>query len=198
MRQANYMGSAIGVILFFALLSALCVMPARATMMMALELEQLVAQSDVIVVATTLGWKSRWGSRNRIVTDVTLRVEESIKGSYHVNDTLVVTRLGGAIGDLGMRVEGVAVFYKGQKALVFLRHVPALGEYRVVGMSQGVLHFNETDGQMVAGSEDSDLALVQRDSDGELRPIQYSQSKTSPVDEVLAKVRQLVLESYAK
>ncbi len=198
MRQASYKGSVRGVVLSVALLSALCVLPARATVTMALELEQLVAQSDVIVVATTLGWQSRWGSRNRIVTDVTLRVEESIKGRYHVNDTLVVTRLGGAIGDLGMRVEGVAAFYKGQKALVFLRQVPELGEYRVVGMSQGVLHFRETEGQIGVGPEDNELALVQRDSDGELRPIQYSQSKTSPVNEVLAKVRRLVMESYAE
>jgi len=198
MKQANSGRTAIGVVLFTALLSAFCLTPAKATMMVALELEQLVARSDVIVVATTVGWKSRWGSRNRIVTDFTLQVEESIKGSYQIKDTLIVTRLGGAIGDLGMRVAGVATFYKGQKALVFLRRIPALGEYRVVGMSQGVLHFREMDGEIVVSSEANDAALVQRDVDGELRPIQYSRPTSSPVNEVLSKVRQLVLDSDAK
>ena len=185
-------------IAFSILMFSLFVWPVKASVMLALDLDQLVANSEIIVVATTLGWKSRWDARNRIVTDVTLRVEESIKGKYKAKDQLVVTRLGGEIGNLGMRVEGAEVFYKDKKAIVFLREVPALGELRVVGMSQGVFHYREEEGQTLVGPEDTDLALVERDSDGELTSVARVEKRVLPVEGVLTAIRKLVLVYHAK
>ncbi|MBN1655306.1 MAG: hypothetical protein JXA30_16185 [Deltaproteobacteria bacterium] len=183
---------------FAIFMLGLLVWPVRASVIMRFELEQLVARSDVIVVATTLGWKSRWGARKRILTDVTLRVDESIKGKYQPSDVLVVTRLGGEIDGLGMRVAGEAAFYKDKKALVFLREIPASGELRVVGMSQGVYHFNEAQGQIVVAPDESDSALVERDSDGKLQSALSTRTEPSPANDVLEEVRRLVLKSHDK
>lgn len=143
------------------------VLPAHATVMVALDLPTLVREADVVVVADVVGQTARWDAHRRIVTDVELAVVEPMKGTSRPGDVVVLTRLGGAIGELGMRIEGEPLFADGERVLVFARtstedHVSLCA----VGMSQGVMPVEH--GQVLPGG--GGLALVQQGSDGHLRP----------------------------
>jgi hypothetical protein len=121
----------------------------------------------VVVVADVVGQTARWDAQHRIVTDVELAVVESMKGAPRPGDVVVLTRLGGAIGELGMRIEGEPLFATGERVLVFARTSPEDHvSLRAVGMAQGVMPIEH--GQVMPGA--AGLALVQQGSDGRLRP----------------------------
>jgi hypothetical protein len=143
--------------------------PAAASVMAALELDELVSTADDVVIATAVDEESRWDDRGRIVTDVTLVVDEPMKGSLRAGDTFVVRHLGGSIGDLGMRVEGEVAFALGERSVVFAERRGALS--RVVGMSQGSLPIRrDTDGAEMVWPGGRGLALVRQARDGALVP----------------------------
>jgi len=175
-----------------ALLAVALACPARAAVVLKLELPQLVARSRHIVVATALGEISHWQSDGRIVTDTTLRVEQTLKGDFKAGQQVVVTSLGGSVGKLGMHVEGSPRFRRGRSAIVFLRELPERGELQVVGMSQGVIQIDGEAGQLVVIPGGDDLALVQRDANGELREAGQPAIQSGPLDDLLAEIRRLV------
>jgi hypothetical protein len=110
----------------------------HASVVEALDLDQLAVGAADVVVADVVDLHPRWDERRRIVTDVRLRVREAMKGGARPGAVLTLVRLGGAIGDLGMRVEGEASFSPGERALVFA--VPAeAGRVRALGLAQGVM-----------------------------------------------------------
>ena len=164
----------------------------RAAVLLALDLPQLVANSDHVVLGTPRARAARRSQDGQyIVTDVELQVQRSLKGDAKVGDTLLVTRLGGVIDDLGLRVPGAATFTLGQRVLVFLRQTPASGELRVVGMSQGVMSLVERDGStMVLG--DSTAALMKPDVQGKLRPAPGAAAAPRSLVELLPEIERLV------
>jgi hypothetical protein len=141
---------------------------ARATIVEALDLPELVQHSDHIVIGTVLATQARYDAYGRIVTDATLRVETTMKGSSSPGGTLVVRRLGGVIGDLGMRVEGEPTLTTGDRRLLFLRDYGA--HCRAVGMSQGAVRIEQDPtGRTMALPNGEGLALVQPRSPGALQ-----------------------------
>lgn len=142
---------------------------ASATITEALSLEQLVQHADTVALVTCVDHRASYDSRQRIVTDYTLRIEEVMKGRASVGATVEMRRLGGVIGDLGMRVEGEPYLEEGQRYLVFLRHTDA-GPHRPVGMSQGVMSVSEDGGVLTVQPGGGGLSLVQRGADGRLHP----------------------------
>jgi hypothetical protein len=181
-----------------ALFGALCVLTAgaavRAATVLELDLKQLVTKSDYIVVATVRGQHSRWNKYGRIVTDVALEVQETLKGEVTAGERLSVTNLGGTVGDIAMQVEGSPQFVYGASMLVFLREVPSLGELRVVGMSQGVLYFsNGPYGQIILPGGQG-LALVQTDESEPGADGEPELSVSASADETLSEVRRMVAE----
>jgi hypothetical protein len=150
-----------------ALALALAVaLPAAASVMLALDLPTLVARASEIAVVRVESQRARWDGRGRIVTDVSLRVEETLKGTAQPGELLTLERFGGALGDLGMRVEGEPTFADGARVLVFA--VPSVANpahFRPVGMAQGVMPVRERaapngDDLVLPGGEG--LALMQR------------------------------------
>lgn len=120
----------------------------------------LVSRSDQVVVARVTAQQARWEGE-RIVTDVLLDIEESVHGDATAGGQLMVVRLGGAIGELGMRVEGEPGFEDGGRYLLFLRNWQ--GNYRPVGMSQGVMRIREAaDGTAIVQPGGVGLSLVSR------------------------------------
>ena len=115
---------------------------AGATMMVALDMEGLVQRSDAIAVVRVVDQQARWGDEGRILTDVLLEVEEHVAGDVPVGESFILVRMGGSIGDLGMRIEGEPAFENGERYLVFARRWE--GWYRPVGMSQGVMRVQGT------------------------------------------------------
>ena len=160
---------------------------ASATLMVGLSMEELAHEADVIVVATVVRQEALWDDHQRIVTDVTLRVDEAIKGSLHHGDPLVVRRLGGVVGDVAMRVEGEATFEDGERALLFAQRF-ADGRLRAVGMSQGLMPI-EGDRVLPGGAG---AALLRRDTDGVSRGTPPALITSRPLTEVLAELRQIL------
>ena len=183
--------------MFLGLLSLLAARPAWASMALALDLEQLVAKADHIVVAAAVGQKSRWDRYGHIVTDVTLSVKEGLKGAFDAGDRISVTVLGGTIGDLAMRVPGEASFKPGGSAIVFLREVSSLGELRVVGMSQGVLPLKQEPDRLVVLPAGQGQALVRKNDQGDLADAAAAFIAPLSADAMLGEIRRLVKESNA-
>jgi len=73
---------------------------ARAAVLMALDLRQLVEQSDYVVVAKAVDDSSRY-ENTLIVTDVTLEIVTSLKGPARPGSSLTATHLGGSVGEIG-------------------------------------------------------------------------------------------------
>jgi len=125
-----------------ALVAALIAGRAQATVIEALTMRELVLHADVIVQAQVIGAAARLDELDRIVTDVTLRVDEPLWGARRWSDLgsgseVVVTRLGGDLDGLGLRVEGEPTFALGETVVLFAEE--RSGELHAVGMSQGVM-----------------------------------------------------------
>jgi len=102
--------------------------------MIKLSLEQLVREADTIVLGTVTRQTSAWNAQQTaIYTDVTLTVEEAVKGLPGAEVTFRIA--GGVVGEIGMRTSNDPVFQNGEQVIVFLNtaRVPA----GVVGLHQG-------------------------------------------------------------
>ena len=105
---------------------------AMATVARALDLAELAAGADRIVVAEVVSVASAWdGARRNIHTTIELTVRERWKVEVPGNGRLTLRQLGGTVGDVEMSVLGSARFVPGESALFFLRRS------QVFGMAQG-------------------------------------------------------------
>lgn len=172
---------------------AICVSPtvASATTVLALDLRDLVAGADRIAIVTAVTSETHYDELGRIVTDTTVRVDESLFGDPSAGDHLVVRTLGGAIGELGMSIAGEAELALDQRVLLFaLQHRE--GFLRPLGMSQGVMPIDVRTGLIQPGG--ADLTLVDRGSDGTLRPAPAALLEPTSLASTLDRVRALISE----
>ena len=110
--------------------------------------DQLISSADTIVYSEVIERNSRWerrGTRNVIITDVTLRVREVLKGRSDAVRTIQV--IGGTVGDVTQHVAGAPLFLVGDRDVLFLKDgrsalSPVLGmfhgRFRVVEGHNGV------------------------------------------------------------
>lgn len=168
--------------------------PAAGSVQEALALTELTDLADEVIVVEALDAHARWDEFGRIVTDVRLRVSEGMKGSLGGEDETMATFLGGAIGDLGMRVEGAPSLAPGQRALVFARDRESMvgPVLRPVGMSQGVLPIQRTGGVDVVHPGGRGLMLVRRGAAGELLPSHGALKGPLDLTELRRQIRALV------
>lgn len=119
----------------------------RASAQELLSLDELIIAAPSIVVATVESRRAEveyYGNSRLIITKVTLRVEQTVKGS--TPERLVVEVLGGTLGDETLRVSHVPEFRVGDRDVLFLSHAPHAVS-PLVGSDQGrfrVLADNET------------------------------------------------------
>lgn len=118
-----------------ALLVGIGLLPSLgASAMIKRSLERLSQETDLILFGTVTKQVSAWNDQHTAIhTDVTVAVEEAIKGSPGEEMTFRVS--GGIVGDIGMRTSTDPVFQEGEQVIVFLNTgvVPA----RVTGHFQG-------------------------------------------------------------
>jgi hypothetical protein len=112
----------------------------QASIMMALDLPELVRQSEHIAVVEVVSVRAAWDERHeRIYSTIDLKVLESWKTSGTTTapsvDHMTIVQAGGTVGDMTMTVMGMGTFAAGERSLVFLRG-PA-NRAQVVGMTQG-------------------------------------------------------------
>ena len=112
---------------------ALLAVAANSTTLSRLRFEELVNRATAVARLRCLGAESRW-ENGEIWTDTRFEIVELNKGL--LPGVVSVRMLGGSIGHLHARVEGVPAFHPGEEAYVFLWGQE--GEpFRVLGWSQG-------------------------------------------------------------
>lgn len=131
----------------------------QASIVEALDLDVLVAESDDVVLARVMKQASHYDERGRIVTDYTMQVEETEKGQTAPGAAITVRRFGGVVGNRGMRIAGEPSFKVGELVLLFGKRD---GEtlLRPVGMAQGAMRIFEQNGERWAKSDTQGMALV--------------------------------------
>ncbi|MBA3882990.1 MAG: hypothetical protein H0X73_09830 [Chthoniobacterales bacterium] len=125
----------------FVVAAALLSLPVGATTVVPPSFDELVTEAETIFQGTCMEAKSQWigeGAQRHIVTYVTFRVEEVLKGKPGATYTLRM--LGGKVDDTTMEVSDSPKFKPGNRDILFVEHngeqfIPLVGimhgRYRV-------------------------------------------------------------------
>jgi hypothetical protein len=164
---------------------------ARASIVEALDLDALVAEAEDVVLARVIKQWSHYDERGRIVTDYSMQVEETQKGKSVAGAALTVRRLGGVVGDRGMRIAGEPTFRVGELVLLFGRRD---GEtyLRPVGMAQGAMRVFEQNGERWTRSDTQGMALVRHGASGE--KARAAAQEPRRLSDLMQQVRELVAQ----
>ncbi len=104
--------------MFFVVLNSL-----NATTVIAPSFDELVSRAEVIFQGLVTDVRSQWvgeGAQRHIVTYVTFKVDDAIKGNPGVNYTLRM--LGGTVAGETMEVSDSPKFQKGDRDILFVEH----------------------------------------------------------------------------
>ena len=135
-----------------------------ATVFVGINDESLVHSSQLIVIARVENIWSHEETKGQIFTNVTLHIEEILKGQFS-SKSLTLRQPGGQSGTTQLHVGGVAEFNKGEKVLVFIQinekdHTLSptflgMGKYTVMGGTrpQATRHVDE----LVLGGSGNDV-----------------------------------------
>lgn len=107
---------------------------AGATIFIISDKAPLVMNADAIALGTVRAVTPHWEG-HRIVSDIALDVEETVKGSLPQQVVLVAP--GGKVGDIVMRVVDGAQFHVGDRSIVFMS--ARGGVHRLMGLAAGKL-----------------------------------------------------------
>lgn len=170
--------------------------PALASIVLAMDLQQLVGDANEIVVGRVLSQKARRTDRGQIVTEYTLLVTDSLKGSSRAAERVFVYQPGGVMDGIGMRVAGSPAFVLNRDYLVFAKSTaktdgPGLMLWPV-GMSQGALliHRDKSGKQMVLPG--TGLHTVSPDSRTGLRASDGAVTQPVALSTLLNRVREYI------
>ena len=162
---------------------ALLALAASATTLTRLRFEELAKQATAVARMRCLGAEARW-ENGEIWTDTRFEVVEPAKGV--LPGVVTVRTLGGTIGNLHSRVEGVPEFRAGEEAYVFLwgREGEPL---RILGWSQGTFRISrDTRTGVETVTQDSAVVPI---FDPRTREFQRSGTRNLPVVSFQIKLR---------
>jgi hypothetical protein len=165
--------------------------PAAASQVLAMDLPELTARAERIVVAEVLSVKSGWdGSHKRIVSTVELHVSEVWKGQVSGDGHVTVVQPGGVADGVEMIVHGMPSFQSGERAVLFLRGAQGKPA-SVVGMGQGkrILSFEKAGNRWMVGTGDRS-AVMNIDTKGRL--VSPEGERPLPLDDMRRQVGLLV------
>lgn len=117
---------------FVASVSLACAVPAFASVILPMTLDELIDRADAIVHGKVVAQDSAWEG-GRIVTRSRVKLEGALKGAP--GSQVVLRTQGGVVDGIGQKVYGEPSFAVGEEVVVFGRHIGA--ELRPVGMAQG-------------------------------------------------------------
>jgi hypothetical protein len=125
--------------------------PTDTTLAVALSLQDMVSQSDVIAIGNCVDVKSVWVGRT-LVTLATVSVNESLKGNEA--STITVELPGGVDANrkipIAMSYPGAPNVAVGENVFLFLTATGEVaGSYNVTGFSQGKFSIVEEDGEQM-------------------------------------------------
>ncbi len=182
--------SCLRAVVFVFALGLVAARPAHASTVIAFDLPALTRIADRVVLGEVLGVTSAWDAQHRrIYTEIEVQVAESWKGDAQAERKLLIVQPGGRVGDIEMRVHGLATFRTGDRAVLFLAGPERASA--VVGMGQGMRRLQLEPGTqrwMALGGDRS--AAVLRGRDGRLLPA--PPEPTLPLETLRDRVRALV------
>ena len=113
-------------ILGIAALALLLASPVRA-MMLDVPLPQNAEESDAVVRGTVVSRTSHWAESGPriIVTDVTVKIAESWKGTLAAGQAVSFRVNGGEVDGMGMRQEHQPLFVDEEDVVLFLKATPS-------------------------------------------------------------------------
>ena len=118
------------------------------------ELKYLSEGADLILTGKVVQQNSSWNEdRSRIYTNATIQVEEYLKGNNN-EGSIVVTYLGGEVGDVGELYSHMPKFEDDEGILIFLKRDQRTSSYKVFNGEQGKLSivYDKTTGEKVTTS----------------------------------------------
>ncbi len=168
---------------------------ASASLVLAMELPEITATADAIVVAKVVAMHSRLEAGGKaILTETQLQVQEAWKGKLAGDArTITVLQPGGVVGDIEMRVHGLPVFRQGEEAVLFLNEriekQPALG-FVLTGLGQGKRRlFREASGRIMAAPSDRSAAVLKSQTG---QWVKAAAEASVPLDDLRQQVRLLL------
>jgi len=117
-------------------------------------LKSLSAGADVILTGKVAKQSSSWNKdKTRILTEVSVEVEEYLKGNSS-NKTIVVTTLGGEVGEVGELYTHMPRFSKDEDVLLFVKKDKKDLAYKVFNGEDGkmTLYTDEKTGEKMTSS----------------------------------------------
>ncbi|MGB5504063.1 MAG: hypothetical protein WBM75_16820 [Polyangiales bacterium] len=172
--------------------------PANASVVQGLELEELAAEADRIVLGRVLFSESFLRRDGQIWTWHRIEVEREIRGHAPDQDEMIVETMGGQIGEIGMRVEGEASFQLGERVLVFVHGGGPYTAFRTVGMGQGVMRVRREKGVEIVRQSREGLMLVRRNAEGRLKRNFGALAEPERLDTFLSKLRQIAAKQEGR
>ena len=109
--------------LVFLSLISLALPAARATTVIPPTFDELVTQAEMIFEGTVTGTRSEWtgeGANRHIVTYVTFKIDDAIKGAVGAEYT--IRMFGGTVGDQTIEVTDAPKFKMGDRDILFVEH----------------------------------------------------------------------------
>jgi len=117
-------------------------------------IKNLSENSDIILEGKVTQKKSNWNeNKTRIFTEVTLQVDEYLKGNK-VNKSIVVTTPGGEVGEVGELYTHMPRFNNDENVLVFIKEDKKDKSYKVLNGEDGkmTLYNDKLTGEKVNSS----------------------------------------------
>ena len=120
----------------YSFVAVVCLtLPAGATLVPPFSLEELVARSEVIVQGRCLRSWTDWDANHQFIwTHHEIEVSAPLKGT--LARTVVVSEVGGRVGELQLLVEGMPTYRPSEELVLFLYRTPT-GLWRARGLGQG-------------------------------------------------------------
>jgi hypothetical protein len=174
------------------LMNLLMAGPADASIVQGLELEELVAHADRIVLGRVLFSESFQLPNGQLGTWHRISVERELRGHAPDQQEVMVETLGGQVGDIAMRVEGEPSFTVGERVLVFIRGGGPYTAFRPVGMGQGVMRVRTEQGIETVRQNREGLMLMRRSAKGRLEQSRGALPEKERLDALLSKLRDIV------
>ncbi|NNE18449.1 MAG: hypothetical protein HKN10_08235 [Myxococcales bacterium] len=172
--------------------------PAGGSVVQGLELEELAAEADRIVLGRVLFSESFLRRDGQIWTWHRIGVEREIRGNAPDEDEVIVETMGGQIGEIGMRVEGEASFQVGERVLVFVHGGGPHAAFRTVGMGQGVMRVRREKGLDTVRQSREGLLLVRQDREGRLKRNFGALPEPERLDAFLSRLRQIAAKQAGR
>jgi hypothetical protein len=118
------------------------------------DIKNLSVEADFILTGKVTKQNSSWNKdKTRIYTDVTLEVDEYLKGNNN-NKTLVVTTPGGEVGEVGELYTHMPRFSKDEEVLLFVKKDKQETNYKVLNGEDGkmTLYTDKKTGEKITSS----------------------------------------------